>query len=81
MLKHLGNGCLVRERDIIGIFDLDGEVTPKATTKMLRRLEREGKCTSAVLDLPRSFILMDKNGNDSAILSHISSGALAKRGF
>ena len=79
MLIHIGNGYLVRDRDVVGIFDLDGAVTPEITTDFLKRMESEGKCDSAVLDLPRSFVLEEAQGEEKVILSHISSGALASR--
>lgn len=79
MLIHIGNGYLVRERDVVGIFDLDGEITGDATGELLRRAERDGKCESAVLDLPRSFVLTNTADGDKVILSHISSASLAAR--
>lgn len=79
MLIHIGNGYLVRDCDVVGIFDLDGAVTPEATTEFLKRMEAEGKCDSAVLDLPRSFVLEAAGSDEKVILSHISSTALASR--
>lgn len=79
MLIHIGNGYLVRERDVVGIFDLDGSVTPDITTDFLKKSEEKGECESAVLDLPRSFVLEESDGKQKVILSHISSTALASR--
>lgn len=79
MLIHIGNGYLVRDRDVVGIFDLDGETTGEATTEFLKKMESAGKCDSAVLDLPRSFVLEALGEEEKVILSHISSSALATR--
>ena len=79
MLIHIGNGYLVRDRDVIGIFDLDGEITPDITTDFLKKREEAGECESAVLDLPRSFVLEVADGREKVILSHISSASLAGR--
>jgi len=79
MLIHIGNGYLVRDRDVVGIFDLDGEVTGETTTDFLKNMESAGKCDSAVLDLPRSFVLEASDNEEKVILSHISSSALALR--
>lgn len=95
MLIHIGNGYLVRERDVVGFFDIDGNVTPPITAEFLRSAERGGKCASAVLDLPRSFVIESpersggasrvkirhgEGGSDElVILSHLSSSALAGR--
>ena len=83
MLIHLGNGYLVRERDGLGIFNIDGDVTDEITTEFLRKSEERGEVVSAVLDLPRSFVLESVNGKEKVILSHISSVSLAgrKKGF
>lgn len=79
MLIHIGNGYLVRDRDVIGIFDIDGEVTPDITTDFLKKREEAGECESAVLDIPRSFILEADGDGQKVILSHISSSSLAGR--
>ena len=83
MLIHLGNGYLVRERDVLGIFNIDGDVMEEITTEFLKKSEERGEVVSAVLDLPRSFVLESVNGKEKVILSHISSLSLAgrKKGF
>ncbi len=79
MLIHIGNGYLVRGDDVIGIFDMDGDVTPEATTEFLKAAQKAGKCESAVIDIPRSFVITQKNGEEKVILSHISSVSLSAR--
>ena len=79
MLIHLGNGYLVRGDDVIGIFDIDGETTPQITTDFLKTAQKRGECESAVLDIPRSFVLTGGREGQKIILSHISSSALATR--
>lgn len=92
MLIHIGNGYLVRDRDVVGFFDIDGSVTPAITAEFLKSAERRGQCASAVLDLPRCFVLEVPEGSggdlrgrgrgkkdELVILSHLSSSALAKR--
>ncbi|MCI9450372.1 MAG: DUF370 domain-containing protein [Clostridiales bacterium] len=79
MLIHIGNEYLVRARDVIGIFDLDGDITPQITTEFLKASQKNGRCESAVLDLPRSFVLTEKDGKEKVILSHLSSSALGER--
>ena len=83
MLIHLGNGYLVRDVDVVGIFNIDGDSTDEITTDFLRKSQERGEVESAVLDLPRSFVLESKNEGEKVILSHISSLSLAgrKKGF
>lgn len=83
MLIHLGNGYLVRDHDVIGIFNIDGDVTDEITTDFLKKSQERGEVESAVMDLPRSFVLEASKGKNKVILSHISSLSLAgrKKGF
>ncbi len=66
---------MVKAESIIGIFDLDGEVTTPATKEFLRRAESEGKTSLAGDDLPRSFVLTD----DEVVFSRLTSQTLADR--
>ena len=79
MLVHIGNGRLVRDRDVIGFFDLDGSVTPADTSDFLKKAEKDGRCASAALDLPRSFVLKSKADGISAGMS--VGGNKLKRGY
>lgn len=81
MYMHIGAGKAVRDSDIVGIFDLDGSVTPEATKNYLKSLQSSGEVTAAGDDLPKSFVVISVgNEKDSVILSHISSSKLAGRG-
>ena len=83
MLIHLGNGYLVRDCDVVGIFNIDGDTTDEITTDFLKKSQEKGEVESAVLDLPRSFVLESRRDGEKVILSHISSLSLAgrKKGF
>ena len=95
MILHIGNGKTVRKREIIGIFDLDN-VTVRATgKKFISRAAKEGRVEYADEDIPRSFILIDKENycrvrrtaegkrmkkeKARVLLSHISSVSLTSR--
>lgn len=86
LYTHIGADRLVRKRDIIGFFDLDGAVTPEITAEFLKLAELDGITSSAGDDLPRSFVLMSDKRNSrcrtekmAVIFSHISSSSLALR--
>ena len=84
MFLHAGAGAVVRQKEIIGIFDLDGKITTKDTADFLRAAEKAGIAELAGKDLPKSFLLScpqkGKPGRTRVIFSHISAGVLAKRG-
>ena len=82
MYLHAGAGVILREKDIIGIFDLDGKVTTPDTASFLRRAEQEGSTELAGDDLPKCFLLAadPKTATQRVVFSHISAKVLAARG-
>ncbi len=81
MYLHLGQNVMVRNQDIIGIFDLDNTTWSFRTRRFLERAEQEGRVISVGEDLPRSFVLADgRDGKPMAFLTPLSSAALAARG-
>lgn len=57
MYIHLGLGVVVREEDVIGIFDLENTTVSKATRDFLRRAEEENLVEDVCYDLPRSIVV------------------------
>ena len=56
MYLSIGNDMAVRDKSIIGIFDLDNTSTAKRTREFLDRAEKEGEVVPCD-DLPKSFVL------------------------
>ncbi len=75
MFIHIGAGSVVRDRSIIGFFDMDGKWDSEITKDFLKRSDREGRTVSAGEDLPRSFVLTD----NTLVFTHISTSALKAR--
>ena len=78
MYLSIGNDMAVRERSIIGIFDMDNTSTSKRTRAFLARAEKEGHVVPCD-DLPKSYILTMEYGMDKVYLSSLSSTTLEKR--
>ena len=78
MYLPIGNDMAVREKAIIGIFDMDNTSTSKRTRMFLNRAEKEG-CVVPCDDLPKSFVLAVEYGMDKVYLSSLSSSTLEKR--
>ena len=57
MYIHLGSKKSVPEKYIVGIFDLDGEVTTKITGEFLAKAQSGEIVSAAGDDIPRSFVL------------------------
>ena len=80
MYLYLGQGVMMPQEDIVGIFDLDNTTWSHRTRKLLDRAEEEGRVIFVGEDLPRSFILCEtEEGEEVVFLSQLSAATLAKR--
>ncbi len=79
MYLHVGKGKTVKEKNIIGIFDLDTSTVSSVTKGFINKNEKSGFIEYADFDLPRSFVLCEEKGKYKIILSRISSSGLKER--
>ena len=80
MYLYLGQGVMMPQEDIVGIFDLDNTTWSHRTRKLLDRAEEEGRVIFVGEDLPRSFIVCEtEEGEEVVFLSQLSAATLAKR--
>lgn len=75
MYIHLGNNKNIREKDIIGIFDMDNATMSKTTQKFLNKAQKEGRLITTVDEIPKSIILT----KDLVYMSQLSPKALYGR--
>ena len=78
MYLNIGNDMAVREKCIIGIFDMDNTSTSKRTREFLARAEKEGQVVPCD-DLPKSFVLTAEYGLNRIFLTSLGSATLEKR--
>ena len=78
MYLSIGNDMAVRDKSIIGIFDLDNTSTSKRTREFLDRAEVNGEVIPCD-DLPKSFVLTSEYGFSKVRLTSLSSATLEKR--
>ena len=78
MYLNIGNDMSVRDKNIIGIFDMDNTSTSRRTREFLDKAEREGQVVPCD-DLPKSFILTAEYGFDRVYLTTLSASTLEKR--
>ena len=78
MYLHLGQGVVVRDEEIIGIFDLETTSISKHTRAFLRHAETEGAVVTLSDELPKSFVITDFP-DETIFISPISSKTLEKR--
>lgn len=79
MYLHVGNNKNLRESSIIGIFDADSATVSQITRKYLSNAEKKGNVSSAVDELPKSFVLYRKDGEVKVCFSQLSTSALLGR--
>ena len=78
MYLNIGNDMAVREKSIIGIFDMDNTSTSKRTREFLTQAEKEGQVVPCD-DLPKSYILTAEYGFDRVYLTSLGASTLEKR--
>ena len=78
MYLSIGNDMAVREKNIIGIFDMDNTSTSKRTREFLSKAEKNGEVVPCD-DLPKSFVLTSEYGFHKVRLTSLSSATLEKR--
>lgn len=79
MYIPIGSDMSVRERSIIGIFDLDNTTYSKHTRKFLSQAEQNGEVVTVAEDLPKSFLLTSEFGMDRVYLCQFNAATLEKR--
>ena len=80
MYIHLGLGVVVREDDVIGIFDLENTTVSKTTRDFLKRAEDENLVEDVCYDLPRSIVVCrDFVCGQRVYITQIAPATLLKR--
>lgn len=82
MYLHAGNNKLIRQKSIIGIFDMDNATVSAQTKKFLVNAEKNGILEAANAEIPKSFILYsdaNKENKYKICISQISSLVLCNR--
>ncbi len=78
MYLNIGGDFAVRQKSVLGIFDLDNTSTSKRTREFLAAAEKEGLVVPCD-DLPKSFLLTSEYGMTRVYLTSLSAATLEKR--
>lgn len=79
MYLHLGQDTIVMTDRIVGVFDLDNTTVSKNTREFLGRAQREGRVVDVTSELPKSFIVCERGGEERVYLSQMSPATLLRR--
>ena len=80
MYLSIGNDFAVRDKSIIGIFDLDITSQSRRTREFLEKAEREGVVVPVTEDIPKSFLVCDHPYHRQIVyISQLNPQTLQKR--
>lgn len=79
MYVHIGGDIAIPIKSVIAMFDLDITTISKDTREFLKIAEEEGFIKSVNNELPKSFIITEKDKKSRIYLSPISTATLKKR--
>ena len=77
---NVGSGKSIREKDIIGIFDMDTSTVSPITRKLLSEADKQKRTETPSYEIPKSFVLYRaENGETKVCFSQFSSASLFGR--
>lgn len=79
MYVGIGGDMAVRDRSIIGIFDLDNTTTSRHTRRFLSEAEQHGIVIDVSGELPKSFVLTQELGMERVYLTQFNTAAIDRR--
>ena len=79
MYVGIGGDMAVRDRSIIGIFDLDNTTTSRHTRRFLSEAEQHGVVIDVSGELPKSFVLTQELGMERIYLTQFNTAAIDRR--
>ncbi len=79
MYLHLGRDTVVNTDDIIAMMDLESSSISKYSKEFLKIVEEEGFVKNVSEEIPKSFIVCEKNGQSVIYITNISTKALSGR--
>ena len=79
MYVGIGGDMAVRDRSIIGIFDLDNTTTSRHTRRFLSEAEQHGVVIDVSGERPKSFVLTQELGMERVYLTQFNTAAIDRR--
>lgn len=79
MYLHLGNDTVVNSEDIIAMMDLESSSMSKFSKEFLKISTEEGFVENVSDEIPKSFIICEKDGQSVIYVTNISTKALSGR--
>ncbi len=79
MYVHLGSDTVVRDSDIIGIFDIENTSVSRISKDYLAASGKRRSAVSVSYEMPKSFIVATLEGRERVFISNVYSATVMKR--
>ena len=81
MYLHLGQNTVIRQREIIGIFDLESTTLSGKTREYLSKSEKKQEVVNVSYELPNAFVICaaERSRENRVYITPISAQTLKKR--
>ena len=79
MYISIGGDMMVRDRDIIGVFDLDATADSEKTMEFLQSAEQNGALLNITEDIPKTFLVTEEYGMEKVYFTQLNAATLEKR--
>ncbi len=77
MYLYIGQDTVLREDEVVGLFDLDNTTWSKISQEFLSAAEQENRVFQIGEDVPRSFVLCS---DGQVYLTQLTTSTLKQRG-
>ena len=81
MYLHLGQNVIVKQSEILGIFDLDNASSALTTRNFLKQAQQRKQIIEVFDDIPKSLVITEKKGKTTVYFSQLSPHTLKGRSF
>ena len=79
MYVHLGSDTVVRDSDIIGVFDIENTSVSRITKDYLAASGKRRTAVSVSYEMPKAFIIATVEGRERVYITNVSSSTISKR--
>ncbi len=79
MYIHLGSDTVIRDRDIIGIFDIEKASTMKNTKEYLSAVAKRKNDINVSYEMPKSFVVAERGGKERVYINAVSTQTIMSR--
>lgn len=79
MYLHLGQDTVITTESIVAMFDIDACTVSKKTRDFLTMAEKNKKVINVSYELPKSFVVCEKNGKTVVYITQLSTKTLSSR--